>query len=199
MNIKICGITNVNDALLAEALGADFIGFNFSRHSPRCIDLATAKRICQALTSAQPIGIFIEHTTDIIQSYCDALSLYAAQIYQQSMITLQNCKIIYPILVDASASTLQKIPETPPISADYFLYDTKHPQQFGGTGKRFNWGILPKDKSRLWIAGGINSQNVRELIPLDPFAIDVCSGVESSPGRKCPQQLQQLFKEISAC
>ncbi len=193
MKIKICGITNINDALAAEELGADFIGFNFSRQSSRHIDYTVALTIIEKLKTALPVGIFIEQTAQEIIEQSAALNLYAAQIYHDSLPALNKTKTIFPLLIK-NAHSFDQIKS---IQADYFLCDSYHAKHYGGTGRKFDWALLPENKTKLFLAGGINPHNARAACKLSPYALDICSGVEQQPGIKDLKKMQQLFNEVS--
>ncbi len=192
MKVKICGITNLHDALLAEKLGADFLGFNFSKHSPRCITPIVAKNIINKLSNAKPVGLFIEQTENEIKTITNFINLHAIQVYHSKLVIINHVKNIHPLRIKDKQS-LENIDDIP---ADYLLCDTYVEDQYGGSGKIFDWELIPKTKKPLFIAGGITPENVAIVKQYQPYAIDLCSGVEDKPGIKNERKLQQLFEEL---
>jgi phosphoribosylanthranilate isomerase len=192
MRVKICGITRPEDARLAERLGADFVGLVFARRSKRRVDETTAKRIADTLSRAAPVGIFVEQTLAEVEATARRVGLRAVQLYRRTRRRLRGVETIQAIRVrdGRSLAALQS-----PIPT-YHLLDAWHPSQTGGTGRSFDWSLLPDDLGRVFLAGGIRPENVRAAAALRPFGIDVSSGVESSPGVKDPARLEQLFSEI---
>lgn len=195
MQIKICGITNVDDALLAEQLGATHIGLNFSQYSPRQIVIETAAAIVTRLTQAKAVGVFVEQSAQAIIQITQQLNLYAAQIYQPLHLTKLNCKIIDAIRVQ-DASYLKDLQTS---TGDYQLLDAFHARSLGGVGQTFDWNLLPNNLSNIFIAGGINVSNLAKVKKLKPYGLDICSGVEQAPGIKDSKKLQELFEEIKRC
>ena len=197
MKIKICGITNITDAKLVDSLGADYIGLNFYNGSPRCINVETAKALRYVIHSAKVVGLFIEQPASEIANIAKTLELDAVQIYQDIPLDLpSDVKTIYSYHQKNSGIT----PTLPAEQHyDYYLIDTYHPDKLGGTGKTFNWDMLPTDKSDLFVAGGVTPDNIAKLAKLNPYAADICSGVESQAGIKDPKKLHQLFKSLLSC
>ena len=97
MKVKVCGITRVEDALLAERLGADFIGFIFANASKRCVSPEVARQIIEALTTAIPLGVFVEQTDDEVIKIADVAGLKAVQIYRPVVRKLDALTMITPI------------------------------------------------------------------------------------------------------
>lgn len=195
MKVKVCGITRVEDALLAERLGADFIGFIFANASKRCVSPEVARQIIEALTTAIPLGVFVEQTDDEVIKIADVAGLKAVQIYRPVVRKLDALTMIEAIRVK-DENDLQPVGQS---QADYYLLDAYHESAYGGTGHVFDWTMLPEDVSNVFIAGGLGIDNVRRAALLRPFAIDVCSGVESAPGMKDEKKLRMFFEEISQC
>ena len=191
MKIKICGITNIQDAEICDLLGVDFIGLNFSAHSPRQIDLATAEKICNSVSNTKVVGLFIEHDEQLIYQYCNLLGLHAVQLYRPITCRIPNCKIIQATRI-ANQQDIKPHPFT-----DFILCDAFDHTKLGGSGKTFDWNLLPKDKSKIFLAGGINPKNIRQACEQQTYAIDICSGVEERPGIKNPKLLKDLFKELN--
>lgn len=195
--IKICGITQLDDALLAEQLGANFIGLIFHKDSPRCVTPQTALQIAKALGRARPIGVFVSQTPAEVAAIAAQVGLYGVQVYARICLELPKHLIKIQALRVRDAQDLAMIEHNS--GADFYLLDRYHHQHYGGTGAAFDWRILPEERGNLFIAGGINPGNVRAACALKPYAIDVASGVEAIPGKKDPDKLTALFKEIQSC
>ena len=192
MKINICGITNADDARMAESLGADFIGLVFVQSSPRSVDVEQASRIAGQLKRAKPIGVFVDADPDRIESTAARVGLHAVQIYGEPVCTIPGVECIRAIRVrDRESLSAMKSG-----CADYFLLDSYAASAMGGTGIAFDWSVLPSDLSRVFLSGGLNPDNARQASRLGPFALDVCSGVEHRPGLKDPDQMRRFFTEV---
>jgi phosphoribosylanthranilate isomerase len=190
MRVKICGITNLKDALHAVACGADALGFVFYNKSPRYITPAAAKRIIDKLPPfVERVGLFVNEgieTIDTVSRYCD---ISRAQIHfdvdEESLdaIGLQTL----PVVRAKGLEDLTKFKER------YRLVDV-YSEAYGGTGKRLNleWfnGI---DCSKIILAGGLTPENVAQVKELGFYGVDVSSGVESIKGKKDPEKVKQFI------
>ena len=194
MKIKICGITSASDARMAESLGADYVGIIFAKASPRCVDVPTAVDIAASLASARLVGVFVEHSVGEIERIVERAGLHAVQLYRQPKRPPEGAVYILAIRV-RDRSSLQAMESSAP---DYFLTDAHHEQAMGGTGHTFEWSLLPRQLDKVFLSGGIDAGNVRGARRLNPYAIDVCSGVESRPGIKDQGKLEQFFEEVRA-
>ena len=192
--VKICGITRVEDALAATALGANYLGFVFVRESPRYIDPVMVRNITTALsTEAAPphsrVGVFRNASREEILRTIDVAQLDVIQIHGNFVDV--DFPTIHAFTVQGAAQgSLPNIKTR----ADYVLFETG-----GGTGKTFDWSLLasyPRVKP-FFLAGGLTPENVAEAIAkTNPYAIDLASGVESSPGSKDRGTLKALFEAI---
>ena len=203
VRVKICGITNVEDALLACELGADAIGLNFYSESPRCISPFMASKIIRNLTPfVAPVGIFVNWDASPITTLAKALGLSAVQLHGDEA----------PKLVGEIAKKVPVIKalhvakgSVPPPFAKYraataFLLDAPHSGQYGGTGKTADWGAahIGAKSHRILLAGGLTPENVAEaILAVRPYAVDVTSGVESKPGKKDPAKLRAFFEAVA--
>ena len=183
MKIKICGITLQEDAALAVELGEDFLGFIFVKESPRCIDAEHASHI--ATSRAKRVGVFRNESPEVIRVIAEIAMLDFVQIHGE-----EPHDVGLPVIHAFSVGDALPDANT---SAEYVLFDTG-----GGTGRVFDWRLLdayPRTKP-LFLAGGISPGNVRDAIAAQPFAIDVNSGVEESPGIKDHDKLRLLFERV---
>lgn len=204
--VKICGLTNIEDALKACDYGADYVGFVFVEGSPRHITKDEAKRIVDGLPAGPArVGLFRDHNiselTDIVvdcgldhvQLHGDELPEYCDEIKNVLSEQGNDIKIIKTFKV--RDYILGNLPSDY-ISADLYLFDTFDPLISGGTGKKFDWEVLKgfKGDKPFIVAGGLTPDNVAEAISLTcPFAVDVSSGVESSPGRKDEIKMKEFI------
>jgi len=197
--IKICGITNTKDALLASQLGADALGFIFYRESKRYIDPEIAKRIISSLPPfVTTVGVFVNQSLDEIIAIKDKTGIDAAQLHGDE--TPQFCSSV-PLKVIKAIRVKDDLDEHGvaqyPVQA--ILFDTYSDVEYGGTGKSFNWEIL-KDISisgEIILSGGLSPDNVAEAVrTVRPYAVDVSSGVEATPGKKDHMKLRKFIEAI---
>jgi phosphoribosylanthranilate isomerase len=199
--IKICGVTDPDDARNAALLGADAIGLNFYEKSPRCIDAARASRIIDSLPAfVSAVGVFVNHPDPQgLEDLALSLGLHAIQLHGSetpdycSMI--QKVKVIKAFRVDSNF----KVESLRSYGNGIFLLDSGTGANFGGTGKTFDWDQAYGANAFGWIvlAGGLNPDNVQEAVSrLHPFAVDVSSGVESSPGKKDYEKMRRFIETV---
>ncbi|NDD99238.1 phosphoribosylanthranilate isomerase [bacterium] len=195
MKAKICGITNLEDALLATNNGAWAIGFNFYKNSPRYVSIKKAKEITSQLPMhIIKVGILIDYSQDTMLDALEFLDL--VQIYKQSPSVFLDKK---RIILALQASSKDELP-TSSILQEYGFILLDAPKQqdglFGGTGRLANWDLAKElaKNYKLILAGGLNYSNVEEAIKqVQPFAVDVASGVEARPGIKNPAKIKEFL------
>jgi phosphoribosylanthranilate isomerase len=202
--VKICGVTRVQDARLAEKLGAWAIGLNFYEKSPRAVAPADAWKIRRKLAPAtQAAGVFVNWKPEVTMYLVHALELDAVQLHgdetpKQLNYLEDDLPVIRAFRVGPgfSMSNFKKFRR-----ASYFLLDAAAKKdQFGGTGKVFDWSIAQKAaaKHKIILAGGLTPENVGEaILTVRPYAVDVASGVESRPGIKDAGKLREFFAEVA--
>lgn len=198
MRAKICGITRLQDAILAIQHGAWAIGFNFYQESKRFISYKKAQDIIKKLPdNIIKIGIFINMPTEKILTCLDTIGLDYAQIYQPNMThTEYNHKFILALNLASESEMLFKADTL----NSYFSLMLDAPKSsdllLGGTGRLANWDLAKKltRNHRVILAGGLRPDNIQQAIDyVNPFAVDVASGIESSPGIKHPILLKQFL------
>lgn len=202
--VKICGITRVEDARLAVALGASALGFNFYPLSPRYIDPLKAKTMISELPPmVTPVGVFAD-TADAgsVAATARAAGVTAVQVhgprFPENWEALAGFKLIRAVAVKAEfdPSTLRAL------RADAILLDAYDPVHIGGSGKRIDWNLARRAGQQgkiIILAGGLTPENVAEaILKVNPFAVDVASGVESAPGIKDHQKLKAFFESLTA-
>jgi phosphoribosylanthranilate isomerase len=183
--IKICGITRREDAELAASLGASYVGFVLWKGSPRAATLDAVRQIAPALPKAvTPVGVFVDPTADEVMAAADA-GIRMAQIHSATPAFLRGLTI--PVVRAVHLAIDRDDGVEPDIADDLVVLDAHDPVGHGGTGKTIDWrrAALIARSRRVILAGGLTPANVRQAIDqVGPFAVDVASGVESSPGVK---------------
>ena len=199
--IKICGITNTNDALECVKLKVDFIGFIFYKKSKRFINLEQAQAIIKSLnTKINKVGVFVNETTQVINEYVEALGLDYVQLHgeeQPKMIEEIKCKTIKAFSV-GSSSLKEVVLE---YDSEYWLFDSSDDNLKGGTGKSFDWNLITDidSKNKIILSGGLNENNIVSAIENRNINFfDICSGVESSPGHKDIQKLKSIVNLVKS-
>lgn len=199
MKVKVCGITNINDALLCESTGADLLGFIFYEKSKRFINFESAGLIINKLSFfTSKVGVFVNESADKINSVVDLLRLNAVQLSGNEDPALAN-KIAVPVIKSFRINENFDFDSINLFSNVTPLLDTYSASEYGGTGKRFNWNIIPeKIRSKIFLAGGISVQNIEEIFfSIKPFAVDLSSSLENKPGRKDSVKVREFFKKIN--
>jgi phosphoribosylanthranilate isomerase len=199
VKVKICGITNYEDATAAIDLGADLLGFNFYHKSPRYVSAEKAAKIINRLPGFVDIaGVFVNASFDQIRDIMELCPVDWVQLHGDespefcsSFLSL-NVKTMKALRVKDQGD-IQKAEE---YFTDAILLDAFDPDKYGGTGRTFDWNILGHIGKRVFLAGGINPDNAAEAIGLGIYGIDVCSGIEAEPGKKDHNKMKRLFENI---
>jgi len=199
VKVKICGITNADDALAAVDMGADLIGFNFYEPSPRYIHPDKAVKIIDKLpTCIDTAGIFVNADAETLNNLVNQGFLNWVQLHGDE--TPDFCKSLDWLNVRTikaiRVKTRKQIDNAGQFGTDAILLDTFNPTSYGGTGKTFDWSWIENIHKRVFLAGGINPDNAVEAIEHGVYGIDICSGIESKPGKKDHKLMEQLFKNI---
>ena len=198
MMVKICGITNPEDAQAAVDAGATALGFNFWRHSPRYISPTAASLITEILPgSTLKVGVFVDETPEVIAKIALQAHLDVAQLHGAS-----ECLAVRRWRACLVRETLE-IDCPPDLEAEAFLLDTASPKLRGGTGLTFDWSLAKaaavKIRKNIVIAGGLDADNVQTAIAeAQPWGVDSCSRLESSPGRKDHLKMQMFIRAALA-
>ena len=203
--VKICGLTELEDAERATDLGAWALGMIFWSGSPRECSLEAAEDIAAALRRrAELVGVFVNAKLDEVASVADRCSLSILQLhgdegpaYCSEAARRTGCRVMKAVRVrDASSVTgLIRYP------VDFHLLDAYVPGAQGGTGERFNWDLarLHRGETPVVLSGGLEPDNVADAIAqARPFAVDTASGTEAAPGRKDPAKLTAFFRAVEA-
>lgn len=204
--VKICGITNLEDALVAADAGADALGFNFYPRSPRYLKPEAARVIIDRVRADYPtlrtVGVFVNETLDDIQKIAAAAGVSALQLHGTE--TPEYCKALknhYLIKVFSAADEFA--PETVlEYDVAAIMLDAFDSKAFGGTGKLSDWTLARQTRElfpALFLAGGLSAENVAGAIKqVDPFAVDACSRLESVPGRKDHAKVRAFVAAVRA-
>ncbi len=199
MKVKICGITNIDDALYAAELGADALGFIFVKLSPRHISPSVARKIIQALPPfVMTVGVFADMTYNDILEIIDQTSIGCAQLHGEET-PKQLAKYPVPAYKSFRVDSNFNLEILRRYKGPAFLLDTKIFGKLGGTGQTFDWEIAVKAKEygRVILAGGLTPDNIIDAVRIvQPYAVDVNSGVEERPGKKDYTKLKLLFDKI---
>jgi len=220
--VKICGMTNLEDALVAVDAGADAVGFVFYEKSPRCVTVENVRQIVEKLPgNVEKVGVFAGDALvnaaetgqtaglDAVQMYVFSCpQLLSSQALQAQASGMQDLKAYFALPValflgqgvnNVSGFAVDR----PAGMLDTLFLDSGNPQQPGGTGRAFDWyeaSSAVRELSlhqKVVIAGGLSPVNVSEAIQiLKPWGVDVVSGVEASPGKKDPQKVQAFVRAV---
>ena len=198
--VKICGITNLEDALAAVAAGADAVGFNFYKPSLRYITPQAARAIIEQLPdSVLAVGVFVNEE-DVMsvanESGIKALQLHGDESPDYCRELAANAQVIKTLAVSDSFD--------PKLAAAYqvdaIMLDTRDNRLRGGTGRVFDWSIAQQVSQivpKLYLAGGLSPENVKEAINrVRPYAVDACSSLEDSPGTKNHERMRAFVDTV---
>ncbi len=198
MMVKICGITNLEDALAALDGGASALGFNFYARSPRFIAPGAAARIIERLPAGiVRVGVFVNQPADAVLDVMRLAGLEVAQLHgdEPPSALPAATRVWKAFRVDERFSTgsMERY------AAEAFLLDTPSEALYGGTGRTFDWTLARGLGRRIVLAGGLDAANVRAAIEIArPWGVDACSKIESAPGRKDHQKMREFLKAALA-
>jgi phosphoribosylanthranilate isomerase len=200
IKIKICGITNLEDAEKAVELGADALGFIFSK-SPRRVDAEIATEIIKALPPfITTVGVFVNESMDVVKHIASVCRLNVLQFHGDELpefCSLFGRKIIKSFRVK-NPDDLSMLPGYKGIVSAYLL-DSRVKGKRGGTGEIFDWELakIAIPYGRVILAGGLTPENVVEAIKaVNPYAVDVSTGVESAPGKKDFEKMKRFVEAV---
>ncbi len=197
--VKICGITNIEDAKVAENAGAYAIGLVFYKDSPRYISINKAKEIVKNVTPLlNCVGLFVDADKAYINNILEQVNLDILQFHGQESeqaCALYNKPYIKAIRMNEEINLLEEVKEY--FSAKALLLDTYVEGILGGTGKVFDWNMIPRNLEKpIILAGGLNVDNVKDAInKVNPYAVDVSGGVEIEQGKKDPDKIKEFINE----
>jgi phosphoribosylanthranilate isomerase len=200
VRVKICGITRLEDGLLAAELGASALGFVFWPKSPRFIDPHRARDLVAALPPmVTPIGVFVDHPSDYVEEVAGVVRLGAIQLHGREnpgVYAGSKCHVIKSVAVTSGVNA-DEVDTLPPNVT--VLLDASDPALMGGTGRTIDWSAAATiaARRRVILAGGLRPDNVAAAIEtVRPYAVDVSSGVEARPGVKDASLLRAFFAAV---
>lgn len=191
MRVKICGITNLEDALVAAQAGADALGFVFYEKSPRYIEPNRAKNIIKQLPPfIESVGLFVNESKEVIERVCKECGISLAQLHfevDEGFIKALDMKALPVVRAKEAEDVLR-------FYGNYRLVDA-YVEEYGGSGKRVALDWFEKaDTQNIVLAGGLNPDNVKEIRKYGFYGVDVSSGVEAARGRKDAQKVRDFIK-----
>jgi phosphoribosylanthranilate isomerase len=202
VKIKICGVTNAEDARACAELGADMIGLNFYLGSPRYVEPKVARQIVEILPrGVQAVGVFVDTSADDVRHIANTAGIRSVQLHGN--ILPETCRELaceFRVIRAFSTNSGFRPDDVSLFSECDVLLDAHHPNLRGGTGLTCNWptarATLPLTRF-LILSGGLNAQNVgHAIVAVAPHAVDVCSGVESAPGVKDYRGIKNLTAAV---
>ena len=199
IKVKICGTTSLKDAFLAVESGADAIGFIFYKMSPRNISQKEAKEIILQLPPfIETVGVFVNETSDKINRIAEQCKLNSIQLHGEESPAL--CRRVKRKVIKAfrvkNADSLKSVAS---YDVSGFLLDSYNDGSKGGSGQVFDWNLALRVKKQgpVILAGGLNPYNIFTAIHrVKPYGVDVCSGVEKSPGIKDHEKIREFIKSV---
>lgn len=198
MKIKICGITNLDDAFLCQKLGADALGFIFYKNSERYIKPVSAKEIAKQLSIfTLKVGVFVNETSQKINEVSKIVGLNIVQLHGDEK-PAQIEEINLPVIKSFRVSDTFDFNTLNVYKNCCYLMDTFSNSSYGGTGKTFDWNRIPTElKFKIILSGGISSSNIQEVYKeINPYAVDVSSSLEEFPGKKNENKLNEFFRNL---
>jgi phosphoribosylanthranilate isomerase len=221
--VKICGMTNLEDALTAVEAGADALGFVFYEKSPRNITVEAARAIVEKLPEGvEKVGVFVGETAETVRKLAEKAALTVAQIYPdfRNPLSIPDDRFLEGassrVIVALPANKLREESDNPDVITGFrvsngfrdrivaVLLDSGASERPGGTGERFDWqsvvpmtDLMGRIGLRLIVAGGLTPESVGDAMrELTPWGVDVASGVEARPGKKDPDKVRAFVRAV---
>lgn len=202
--VKICGITGLHDARFVSGALADYMGFIFYDKSPRYIEPAKAGAIANWIEGPECVGVFVNQPLDNINMITRQTGVDLVQLHGNE--SAEYCSLVEKSVIKAihisdktTPDILREKVESYGSFVDYLLLDAKVDGKWGGTGQSFNWDILDGvgEEIPFFLSGGLNAGNIRQACRVvQPYAVDVSSGLESEPGIKSFDKIEAFMDEI---
>jgi phosphoribosylanthranilate isomerase len=198
VKVKMCGITNLEDARKAVFYGATAVGFIFHKKSPRYVSPSRAKRLIDELPPfVEPVGVFVDLSERAIHDICRFTGLKTVQLHgKEEPGFCARLKKNYTVIKSFRVNDDFRLGSVQKYKVDAYLFDAFVDGVEGGTGQTFNWRLLEgvKFDRPVILSGGLNATNVTEGISLvKPYAVDVSSSLESAPGIKDPRKIREFM------
>ncbi len=199
MKIKICGITNIEDALAAESFGADAVGFIFYKKSKRYVSPEQAEHIAKTLSPfTTKVGVFVDESFEIINKISKQTGINVVQLHGDENLHIMK-SISLPIIKAFRIDKNFDYNELNQYQEYSILLDAYSKNDYGGTGNKFNWEKIPFEiKNKIILAGGISSDNIEFIYKnINPAAVDLSSSLEMTPGRKDKMKMGKFFSKVN--
>ena len=201
MKVKICGITNLEDAFAAVEFGADALGFNFYRQSPRYISPEEAGKILEEIPpSVWRVGVFVNESPDLVIDISQDLELNYLQFHGDE--TPYYCEqFATPYWKAFRFKNEHGFDLMKKYHCDYYLVDAYSEKGYGGTGEVADWSLAREAKKlgKIFLAGGLTPENIEEAIrTVQPEGVDVATGVEKEPGKKDRRKLEEFISRAKS-
>ena len=201
--VKICGITNLEDALLAVKFGADALGFNFYEKSPRYIRPEKAREIIDQLPeNILKVGVFVNEEMNKVVDIAGAAGLDAVQLHGE-----ETPEFAAELKIKSGLEIIKAFRVSPDFKpgdilkykVDAVLLDAYSPNEHGGTGETFDWTMARKIGSKMYLAGGLSPENIAEAIAaVRPYAVDACSRLEITKGVKDQDKVKRFIENVKS-
>lgn len=200
MQVKICGVTTLEDAYLACDMGAHALGFNFYSKSARYVVPLHAAVIRRALPKdIETVGVFVNSSLTMVKAIQQEVDLHTIQLHGNEPFSFYE-QLSSPVIRACRPRHLSELEEMMFYSEQTrILIDAPSDKQFGGTGRVASWTIAQEmsKRRRTILAGGLTAENVALAIQqVKPYMVDVCSGIEATPGRKCRIKMRAFFEAV---
>jgi len=200
LKVKICGITNIEDALAAVDYGADALGFVFFPESPRYVSPQTAREITSFLPPfVTTIGVFVNEEEPKIKETMEYTGMNVLQLHGDEPPDM--CSVWHRVIRALRVKDLIDLKPLAACRVSAYLLDTYSSEQFGGTGQIFNWDIAVEAKryGHIILSGGLNPDNIEKAIKwVRPYAVDVSSGIEAGKGKKNLKKMRLFIDRARA-
>ncbi len=199
MKIKICGITNTEDALVAESFGANAVGFIFYKKSKRYITPEQAEHIIRALSVfTTTVGVFVNETFEIINKISNQTGINVVQLHGDENPDIMK-SISLPVIKAFRVDNNFDYNKLNQFQEYSILLDAYSENDYGGTGNKFNWEKIPFEiKNKIILAGGISSDNIEFIYKnINPAAVDLSSSLEITPGKKDKKKMEKFFNKVN--
>ncbi len=200
--VKICGLTNLEDTLFAIDAGADYLGFNFYPQSPRYLSYEKAKRIFEEIPPSIPkVGVFVNEEPENLIDIVHLLELDYIQFHGDESPEFCN-EMGHPWWKAIRLGKEEDLEDVSKYESEWILIDAHVQGQYGGTGVKPDWELAKRVKNlgkKIFLAGGLKPDNVQLAIAtVQPYAVDVASGVESKPGKKDVEKMEDFVRRAKS-
>ena len=202
VKVKICGLTNLGDAQCAVDSGADFLGFIFYPASPRAVIVPKVAEIVKNLkdSTAKTVGVFVDSPAHFVNEAASEIGLDFVQLHGSEDSNYIE-QIEKPVIKVFRINDDFDLNELKGYNVPYFLLDTYKKGLMGGTGETFNWdkAVEAKSYGKIFLSGGLTVDNVEEAVrKVNPFCVDISSGVEISPGVKDKDKIKEIISKVKS-